>query len=153
MLAEAFNNLPPQDIKRLRIIGTSLTACFSPKIASCILPYDERLDAICPGTRGDFPQRALKHFVVNALTALPGADMADHSQWVRDILADHVAPEWPDRPRLPDDEITKIIERHIPQTRGLGRMLRVLRDDEGIACEQARFTRLYRSVIERISVS
>lgn len=42
-----------------------------------------------------------------------------------------------------------VIERHLGSTQGIGRLLRVLRDEEEIACEQARFTRLYRATLAR----
>jgi hypothetical protein len=48
-----------------------------------------------------------------------------------------------------DFEILAIIERYLPETTGVGRLLRVLRDEEHVACEQARFSRLYRIAIER----
>ena len=32
---------------------------------------------------------------------------------------------------------------------GIARVLRALRDEEGVACEQARFSRLYRAAVDR----
>jgi hypothetical protein len=153
MLSSALDELADSDIARLRVVGTKLERILPCRIAPNVLPYDERLDAIFPGTRGDFPHRALSHFVSQGLVDLPLADLTTHKKWVQIALAKEKAPERPDRPRLSDEAIVEIIEKHILKTRGIARMLRVLRDEEGVACEQARFTRLYRATFERVSVS
>lgn len=149
MLAPELERLPRDALHRLRVVGTKLETLLPVRLADCVLPYDERLDSVLPGTRADFPQRALMHFVTCGLSALPRAEAADHRDWVLATLADRHAPQRPQRPRLSDEAILSLIERHLTTTRGVGRLLRVLRDKEGIACEQARFTRLYWAAIER----
>ena len=147
MLVPILAELPRQAAVRLRIIGVRLGELLPPHLRTLTLPYDERLDAVLPGTRADFPQRALLHFVTEGLPTRPQADAAGHRDWVRAALAHQEAPRRVKRPRHSDQEIMAVIERHLGSTQGIGRLLRVLRDEEEIACEQARFTRLYRATL------
>ncbi|MBP2305983.1 hypothetical protein J2849_002383 [Azospirillum melinis] len=149
MFATALDSLPDIAIARLRIVGVNLTSLLPGRLASQTLPYDERLQAVLPGTRADFPHRAIAHFATNGLGAQPGADVAEHRRWVEAALAGRIAPVLPQRPRLSDEDIMLLIERHLPETKAIGRLLRLIRDREHVACEQARFTRLYRATIER----
>lgn len=147
MLGPTLAELPEEALTRLRIIGVRLDDFLPRGLRTFALPYDERLDAILPGTRADFPQRALMHFVTEGLPILPHADAARHGEWVRAVLSHQDAPERVKRPRVSDQTIIAVIERHLDSVQGVGRLLRVLRDNEGIACEQARFTRLYRATL------
>ena len=149
MLAPVLAELPEQVAARLRIIGLRLDELLPPHLQPFTLPYDERLDAALPGTRADFPQRALLHFVAEGLSTLPHVDAAGHRDWVQVALADQEVPNRAKRTRLSDREIMAVIERHLGLTQGIGRLLHVLRHEEGIACEQARFTRLYRATVSR----
>ncbi|RWL75145.1 MAG: hypothetical protein EOR69_32010 [Mesorhizobium sp.] len=148
MLASSLDALTDADVARLRVIGVNLDTVLSSRFAPSLLPYDERLEAIMPGTRADFPQRALLHFASEGLAICPGADASTHSGWVQSALAGRRAPARRQRPRLSDDDILALIKRHLPTMTGIGRLLRVLRNQEGVACEQARFSRLYRAAIE-----
>lgn len=144
MLASSLDALPSSAIARLRIVGASLGSILPSRISPSLLPYDERLQNVLPGTRTDFAQRALLHFVSSGLAAHPDGDAATHRKWVSSALSGKKAPVQRQRQRLRDEEILALIERHRPSTTGVGRLLRVLRDYEGVACEQARFSRLYR---------
>lgn len=148
LLAPAFDRLSARESERLRIFGYGLTDALPGRVSRQVLPYDERLESVLPGTRADFPQRALLHFAENGLSVSPAGDVSEHRAWVESELAGRSTPVRPTRPRLSDDEIIELIQKHLPQTRAIGRLLRVLRDREGVACEQARFTRLYRSALE-----
>ncbi|WP_353646255.1 hypothetical protein [Mesorhizobium sp. WSM2239] len=148
MLASDLDALSDAEVARLRIIGVKLDAALPSRFASTLLPYDERLEAILAGTRADFPQRALLHFVSEGLAACPGGDALTHQRWVQTALAGRHAPVRRKRPRLPDEDILALIKRHLRKTTGIGGLLRVLRDREGVACEQARFSRLYRAALE-----
>jgi hypothetical protein len=149
MVASVLEELPDDKLAHLRIIGLKLDNVLPGRLQRAVLPYDERFDSMMPGTRSDFPQRALLHFVTKGLAAYPSADANYHRDWVRSTLAPHDAPSRPNRARVSDEGITDLIERHLPTTRCVGRLLRTLRDEEGIACEQARFTRLYRAALAR----
>ncbi|SNB85249.1 hypothetical protein SAMN06265338_1485 [Rhodoblastus acidophilus] len=149
MLAPVLDSLVDSDVVRLRIVGVNLKSILPQRLFAQILPYDERLDAIFPGTRADFPQRAIAHFASEGLSGGSIVDASEHQVWVENALAGHVRPERPERPRLSDDELMVLIERHLSPGSSVGRLLRVLRDEERVACEQARFSRLYRRAIER----
>jgi hypothetical protein len=144
MLASSLDALPNSAIARLRIVGANLGSILPSRLSSSLLPYDERLQAVLPGTRNDFAQRALLHFVSSGLTTHPDGDAATHRAWVLSALSGKKAPVQRQRERLRDEDIRALIQRHLPRTTGIGRLLRVLRDREGVACEQARFSRLYR---------
>ena len=118
-----------------------------------LVPYDARLDAILPGTRADFSQRALLHFVRSvALKGNAQGRDADHAA-VEVALRDVVAPDRLHRPRRTDAEILQLILARLRSQSGIARILRALRDDEGVACEQARFSRLYRTALQRQTVA
>ncbi len=144
MLASSLDALPNSIIARLRIVGANLGSILPSRLLPSLLPYDERLQAVLPGTRADFAQRALLHFVQSGLETRPDGDAATHRDWVASVLCRKKAPVQRQRERLPDEDILALIQRHLPRTTGIGRLLRVLRDREGVACEQARFSRLYR---------
>ena len=144
MLASSLDALPSATIARLRILGANLAPILPARLSSSVLPYDERLHGILPGTRSDFAQRALFHFVSSGLVANPTGDVGVHRDWVLSALSRKKAPVKKQRERLRDKEILALIQQHLPRTSGIGRLLRLLRDREGVACEQARFSRLYR---------
>lgn len=144
MLASSLDALPTTTIARLRIVGAGLGSILPSRLSPSLLPYDERLQCVLPGTRNDFAQRALLHFVSKGIEAHPDGDAAAHRDWVLSALAGKKAPVQWQRERLRDEDILALIRRHLPRTTGVGRLLRVLRDREGVACEQARFSRLYR---------
>jgi hypothetical protein len=127
------------DRQRLRIFGQSLAAVLPPALHDQIMPYDARLEALLPGTRTDFAQRALLHFVrMNSR-----GDFVGDAAAVRRALAGLQAPERINRPRAGNDQIVAAIRRHLARTEGVQAILRLLRDQDRIACEQKRFTRLY----------
>lgn len=148
LLSASFEALTCAEVARLRIVGIGLAEIFSARVSRQVLPYDGRLDSILPGTKTDFPQRALLHFVENGLSTCPGGDVNEHRAWVEKALNGRVAPARPVRLRLTDEEIVILIQRHLPEIQAVGRLLRVIRDREGVACEQARFTRLYKRAIQ-----
>lgn len=143
MLGKALGALPAEQIGRLRIIGLRLADVLPSQLYSSLVPYDERLEAVLPGTRADFAQRALFHFVANCLS-VEGRDAEGDSRAVEHQLLGKEPPARMRRPRLPDRDILKLIRRHLPNSRGIAHLLATVRHTEGIACEQARFTRLYR---------
>lgn len=145
MVAPALEALPEAARRRLRIFGANLCTVLPAAVVKQALPYDERLEAILPGTRADFPQRALLHFARGGLHACPSLDLDRQRRWVEAALAGRCAPGRPHRLRLSDADMVRQIERHLPGSPTMGLLLRALRDREGIACEQSRFARLYRA--------
>ena len=132
---------------RWRLIGTGLEVLLPSAMRDSVMPYDQRLEGIFPGTRADFPQRALVHFVEEVLRCNPTGDIEAHATAVKAALSRAVAPERTRRPRRGDPEIREAIRRRVGSETGIARLLRRLRDEDGIACEQARFGRLYREVL------
>lgn len=115
------------------------------------LPYDQRLELAGPaGTQSDFPQRCLTHFIDLALQR--GISAAEAADAVEQALAKHDLPERLNRRAVTDAEAMRIIRDHWQAQAGQsGRLLRHLRSDLGIACEQGRFRRLYHRVRESIA--
>lgn len=148
MVGSSLRALPVRSLARLRIFGASLSAYLPSEIHCAIMPYDVRLDAIIPGTRADFSQRALDHFVRKVACRVGYQDSEADRAVVRRTLAKVTAPERARRPRQTDDEILRLIRKRLKSQSGIARVLRALRDQDGVACEQSRFSRLYRAAVE-----
>lgn len=142
MIGSELAALPAEARSRMRLFGHGLAAVLPEPLAGSVMPYDARLDAAVPGTRTDFAQRALRHFCQHM--PLDGSlDTAGSAQEVGKLLASYQAPTAPVRPRRSDEEMVSLIAGHLHHTTGIGRILRLVRDSDGLACEQARFSRLY----------
>lgn len=152
MLADDLLSLPDRTRTRLRIFTLSPKSTIPEGLRPFVLPYDQRFDGAgspLPGTRGDFAQRALGHFVDVVLPSHPKGDFDTHSRAVERILLGLCPPQIPSRTKCSDSEISELIHKHWTDALGQsGRMLRYLRDNLGIACEQSRFRDLFRSAKE-----
>jgi hypothetical protein len=108
------------------------------------MPYDERLESVrgYAGTRADFAQRALRHFVeVLQATARP---LEEAHEMVTASLAGASRRPRSTGQRMTDDEILKELEVQWARHSGSStRLLRYLRDEARISCEQKRFSRLW----------
>jgi len=135
-------------LSRIRIFGARLAEVLPEALWPAIAPYDARLDAIIPGTRVDFSQRALFHFVNTVLPSAAASDRQSDFAMVEAALSDATAPERPRRPRRSDEDILQLIVARLETQSGIGRILHALRSEEGVACEQSRFSRLYRTAVE-----
>ncbi|MEY9242500.1 hypothetical protein ABIF27_003155 [Bradyrhizobium elkanii] len=133
----------PKMLGRLRIFGASLEIALPASLHGAIAPYDERLNSILPGTRTDFAQRAMLHFARSVATK-PSRGREDDFVGVRSALKNLELPRLVQRPRLTDEEILAVIQKRLRIQSGAARMLAALRHEEGVACEQSRFGRLYR---------
>lgn len=142
MIGASLGALPEEAIARLRLFGHGIAAALPPHLAPAVMPYDARLDAVLPGTRTDFSQRALRHFCDNVPTD-GSLDAAASAAAVRKSLEGHEPPVRAVRPRRSDDDMVALIAGHLQRTSGVGRILRLVRECDGLACEQARFSRLY----------
>lgn len=143
MVGASLADAPPKMVERLRIFGASLEIALPASLHGAIAPYDERLNAILPGTRTDFAQRAMLHFA-RSVAAKPSRGREDDFVAVRSALKNLKLPRPVQRPRLTDEEILAVIKKRLLMQSGAARMLAALRHEEGIACEQSRFGRLYR---------
>ena len=152
MIGAALAALPDDCLSRLRICGLSIAEHLPERVRSVVLSYDERLHGIIPGTRTDFAQRALFHFSTEVLVHHPTANAAEHSRCVQAALQGKKAVATVDRARLPDDRIIDAITQRLNAGEsGIQRTLRALRHKDGIGCEQARFSRLYKHAESRRS--
>ncbi|WOJ88368.1 hypothetical protein RZS28_11010 [Methylocapsa polymorpha] len=149
MVGQSLSALEPQALARLRIFGASLGCALPALLHPALAPYDDRLDAILPGTRADFSQRALFHFVRSVAITHQAQDRDADYAAVEAALAGVAPPDRPRRMRRTDEEILQLILTRLPSQAGIARILRALRDEEGIACEQSRFGRLYRAALEQ----
>lgn len=129
---------------RLRVFTGSEHYEIDPELKPYHMPYDRRLDGgPAPGTLGDFAQRALRHFVTGILPVLPTEDAKGHAQQVTSALSSWERPVSKSRTRLDDDQLLKTIRTEWDSVHGSStKLLRKLRDELGIACEQGRFARL-----------
>lgn len=141
MLADSLARLREEVAAGLRIFGWRLQEVLTPALHGSVMGYDARLEAALPGTRNDFAQRALAHFV-NVVLPIGARDREEHGRLVDGALAGLEAPRRAARPRASDAEILDWLGQPAQAGGGIGRLLRRVRD-EGIACEQSRFARLH----------
>lgn len=147
LIGDELTALPKSDQARLRIISSpAWQRDASAALVKLALPYDERLETTeFSGTRSDFPQRALRHFI----QALRGnaLSLAEGRSAVEAAMSSHALKVLPERQKRTDDEISALLRRHWQTNNGSGdRLLRVLRDDLLVKCEQSRFRKLWQTV-------
>lgn len=148
MLAGDLSQVHDGALDRLYIFTSSSGAKSVPaRLLPCVLPYDERLEGhkAYAGTRSDFPQRAMRHFVeqlhAHCMTR-QGARKA-----VDEALGSLKKPLIPKRERKTDVEILEVIRAQWDKHAGNSyRLHRYLRDTVLIACEQSRFSGLCHQV-------
>ncbi len=145
--------IAPKDTCRLRIFTSPSSAGVVPThLHNSIMPYDKRFDGIDspnPGTQTDFPQRAMRHFVCDIF--LPEhPDLERECLEVNKTLSQLTFRQLPKRSRKTDIELITIMNEYWDRTNGRAHlMLRLLRDDLAIACEQKRFALLFRTLRQR----
>lgn len=147
MLAGDLVRVHWRSLQRVRIFTRAVPEAFPEKLRPMVMPYDDRFDgpdSKMPGTRADFASRALRHFVDHILDKDPNGDLKAHKRAVVTALRGMRRSPVLVRLRRSDDQIVNLIRRHWKAADGRsGRMLRILRDDLDIACEQSRFIRLF----------
>lgn len=148
MVAAEWSRWPELQLHRLRLFCKERPQGVAEKLAACWMPYDSRLEVAGPGyagTQTDFAQRALRHFVEQIGVSEKTA--AEHATLIKGALTGLSAPQKPDRTRLDDPAVTALIHEHWEAVGGRsGHMLRRLRRELGVACEQGRFKTLFHSV-------
>lgn len=136
--------------QRLRFFGKRLDSALPASLNGNWMPYDDRLDSAGPGysgTQTDFSQRALRHFVTEVLVNQADEDANTHRSMVLNLLAPLGRRETPKRKRLSDQEIGNTIRNNWANGKGQSStLLKIIRRDLGIACEQSRFQDIYHSV-------
>lgn len=148
LLAHDLASASGADTKRLRIFTSRPGRAALPgALIDAAIPYDGRLESIpkYDGTLVDFPQRALRHFVVE----LHGhrLSLEEGCSRVQTALAGRSVRQTPLRARVSDDQVRALLQENWVTCKGQsGRLLRYLRDESRIACEQARFGAIWREV-------
>jgi hypothetical protein len=151
MLRNELSDLADALLPRLRLITRQNPSDIDPRLHRAWMPYDNRLNgrrSPIPGAESDFTQRALRHFTETVLHGHLRAGAATHAALVADALAPMPRPRRVQRRRLSDGELTAIMRRIGPNV-GAARMLRVLRDEKNIACEQGRCSALYKKAFAK----
>ena len=147
--------LPPADLRRLRLFTRAPAAHIPEALQPFVMPYDDRLegpDSPITGTRSDFAGRAVRHFAEHIHEPRDARSAAEHADAVAAAQAGWRAPTRFERARREDEVLKVLIAKHWVAANGSGsRLLRILRDDLNIACEQGRFAALVREVRGRIS--
>jgi hypothetical protein len=149
MLGSDLDRIPHEARSAIRIFTSPAgRAMLGRSWRDSALAYDERLDdprSPYRGTRVDFAQRAMRHFV-EGLRAVEMSLPAAHAA-VEASLAPLDLREMPRRLRLDDAEVRELLREHWRTCAGQSsRLLRFLRDTQGVACEQSRFRALWLQV-------
>jgi hypothetical protein len=153
LLSHELSSLSDDAVSRLRVLTSSHGASTLPaRLQSAVMPYDDRLEGLVAysGTRSDFPQRALRHFV----TVLGGHALSLETarQKVLDAMSNLHKPVLPERQRKTDHEILLLLRQNWHRLNGSSaRLLRYLRDDALVSCEQSRFRLLRQRFIAELN--
>lgn len=146
MVAPALDDISNRLCERIRIVGGRNVPRLNPRLESARLPYDDRLDgpeSSLPGTRSDFASRAARHFVEEILVKNPHASSRVHREQVEASLATWTRPTAKAGVRKSDEEVKSIVRTNWMRAGGRSTtLLRILRDELNIACEQKRFSNL-----------
>ena len=146
MLSAELIALPIEVLSRLRIFTRAPEHRVADQLRPYLMPYDDRLDgpdSPIRGTRSDFASRALHHFVsLRVSGSVRGDQMA-----VAEAIGEWRMPTKFDRARHDDAGMLTLMRNHWDAAGGSAtRLLRMLRDDLSVACEQSRFATLARQV-------
>ena len=135
---------------RLRIIGRQRTGGGDLGLSPWTIDYDDRLDAPESGRSGtlsDFAARGARHFIEAILLGHEHLGIIEHRALVDGALGQWVAPKRIAGRRLSDSDVKHHINQEWAAANGRStKILRILRDELGVACEQGRFKRLAASV-------
>jgi hypothetical protein len=151
MVGTSLARLPQHYLDRLSLFGAGIESALPRLLHPTIAPYDDRLDTIFPGTRSDFAQRAMVHYADHIAQNATDRD-AGH-RLIAATLASVDRPVRVVRPGADDSALIALIRTLLTPQASASRLLRQLRDDNGIACEQGRFARLFREAKSRASAS
>ena len=146
MIRTDLTGLPPARHAAIRIFTAPSFRFGDASLDAAFMPYDARLDGPSSpyrGTSTDFAARALRDFTTAILPELPEASSKEHAVAVAKRLEN-----WPravrlDRKRKSDSELLEIIRANWSDGgSSASRMLRLIRDELGVACKQARLKAL-----------
>ena len=148
-------NLEAKDLSKVRFLGFNSRTLMPFEFRHYYIPYDDRFDgpdSPIPGTRADFSQRVTRHFIESILSKNPHSSPTEHANSVINTLNKMRQPSKFDRTPKTDDQIKALIIKNWETAKGSGaRSLRILRDQESVACEQGRFANLFREIKMRMT--
>ena len=138
------------EISRIRVFTAPSFRFSNDRLRRVTIPYDSRLDgpdSPIAGTATDFSARALRDFATAVLSTSPDGDADDHARAVSDRLQNWRMPVRQDRQSQTDEQLLAIIRANWRNAGGsASQMLRYVRSELGLACEQARMRGLYNRV-------
>ena len=155
LVHEDLQQIAPTQRDRVRLIVHPANRNAVPTLDRNVMPYDERLDgpdSSFRGTRNDFVARAANHFCSLLIND------RDHGvDYHRDLVARSLSAlqhtQRIRREQRDDTDIVQLIIRNWAEAHGRsGRMLRILRDKEAVACEQSRFKRLFHAAANEMRI-
>ena len=157
MVAEDLADMPTKSLQTLRIIGPRRREEVREKLQAYWLPYDGRLDSPesgLNGTASDFPHRALRHFVSCVLPQDRRGSCHSHVDGVENALSRFKKYVRPRGISASDDIVRSAIARVWKKHSGRrGCILRELRSELNIACEQSRFRKLADQVEAKLNAA
>jgi hypothetical protein len=155
MVAQDLADLPANTLRTVRIIGPRRREEIDARLQDNWLPYDARLDSPDTGLNGtasDFPHRALGHFVSNILPLNTGKSSQCHADAVENALSKFEAYVRPRGQNTSDDDVISAISTVWKKHSGRrASILRELRSELNIACEQSRFRKLADKVEDKLN--
>lgn len=157
LVIEDLGKLPTEERQRVRIFGPQNAQQKFTTVAAMVMPYDERFDGPdgpLRGTKADFAQRCLSHYVTNIWPVHQGNVTLEEDKVLLEMLAEGWrSPTLIVRETKDDEEIINLVPNLWNRANGKsGRMLRILRDEENIACEQGRFAQLFKVAKQEYSL-
>ena len=155
LISEDLFLLQGEHRKRIRLTGLCSPESLPIPFKQLWMPYDYRFDgpqSPNSGTRADFHQRVTRHFIEEIFINNSLSSPQVHADTVSKILAPMSPPKKTKRTSLSNEDIIKIIIDRWDDAKGSGsRMLKILRHEENVACEQGRFADLYRQIKLRMT--
>jgi len=151
LVIEDLMSLNDESLDRVRIVGIISRGGLPTRLQKVCMPYDTRINdpICCPGTMSDFAQRATLHFVKNVWCNARHESAEYHAAEIIKLMEGLIMPTVPKRKQLTDAEVINEISLNWDRAEGYStRMLRILRDDLQVACEQKRFSILFKQVRE-----
>lgn len=143
LIAEELARLDESARDRLRLFGAA-DSKYPAALRSLLMPYDGRLDALVRGSKVDFAQRSAEHFIEGMTSDKHFPTRVDEQRaWVTAALS-RVPVKAPQRRQVVDDaKIIEFARKLAAQGHSHTKALGILRKQNGIACEQSRFRRLF----------
>lgn len=152
MIAPALAQLSDKLCEKVRIVGGRDVPDLDPRLEAVRLPYDDRLDGSespLPGTKSDFASRAARHFVEEILVKAPAAPIGVHRVQAEASMSTWTRPVTKSGARMSDTDLKSIVRENWSRAGGrTTKLLRILRDELNVACEQKRFARLAAEIRE-----